>query len=399
MADDETRLDDGPPRGGSPADAFALPDGVAYLNCAYMSPLLRSAEAAATRALRRARLPSRLTVEDFFETSDTIRSRFARLVGGEARRVALVPAVSYGAATVARNLDLGRGEAVVVLEDQFPSNVFAWTRLARSVGGEVRSVARPSPEEGPEPVGRRWTDRVLEAIGPDTALVALPQAHWTDGTLLDLERVGERAREVGAVFVVDATQTIGAHPFRLDRIGADAVFCAGYKWLLGPYGLGVAWLGERFDDGRPLEETWLGRAGSEDFAGLVDYAEAYRPGAERYDVGERAHFVLGPMLAAGLGRLLEWGVERVAAHAARLTSRAAAGARELGFRAEPDAGRCSNIVGLAAPAGADPGAIRGALEARDVHVSLRGRSIRVAPHLYNDEADVELLLEGLATAV
>lgn len=383
----------------SPPDAFALPDGVAYLNCAYMSPLLRAAEEAAVGALRRGRLPSRFSVGDFFETSNTIRSRFAGLIGGEEGRVALVPAVSYGAATVARNLALEGGDEVVILEDQFPSNVFAWTRLAREAGGSVRTVERPEPEVRGEPVGHRWTERVLGAMGPDTALVALPQAHWTDGTLLDLERVGARAREVGAVFVVDATQTVGAHPFRVDRVRPDAVFCAGYKWLLGPYGLGIAWMGERFDDGRPLEETWLGREGSEDFAGLVEYADTYRPGAERYDVGERSHFVLGPMFAAALGRLSDWGVDRVAGHTARLTSLAAAGARALGFGAEPDAGRCSNIVGLAAPGGAEPEAIRSALADREVHVSIRGRSIRVAPHLYNDEADIELLLEGLAAAV
>lgn len=398
----EDRLDTSGARPGPSADAFRLPDDVTYLNCAYMSPLPRTAEREARRALRRARAPTGLSPSDFFEESDRIRARFARLVGGEPERVAIVPSVSYGAATVARNLTLRPGQNVVLLEEQFPSNVLAWTRLARDAGAEVRTVARPEPDRAGSATGERWTTRVLEAMDPDTALVALPQAHWTDGTLLDLAAVGERAGEVEAVFVVDATQTIGAHPFRLDRVGADAVFCAGYKWLLGPYGLGLAWFGERFEDARPLEETWLGRRGSEDFAGLVDYQEAYRPGADRFDVGERSHFLLAPMLSEGLGTLLDWGVDTVAGHAATLGSRAAAGARELGFRTEPDEGRCSNIVGLAAPPAVDPGSIesiRGALEKRDVHVSVRGRSIRVSPHVYNDASDVDLLLEGLAAAV
>ena len=379
-------------------EEFSLPPGVAYLNCAFMSPLPRPVETAARRALRRLRFPARLSPEDFFTESETIRERFARIVGGEAGQVALVPSVSYGAAIVARNLDAPSGSGVVVLEDQFPSNVYPWARWAEERGADVRTVERPEGADGPGGTGAAWTERILEALDADTALVALPQAHWTDGTLLDLAAVGRRAREVDAAFVVDGTQTAGAHPLRVDRIRPDAVLCAGYKWLLGPYGLGVAWFGERFADARPLEETWLGRRGSEDFAGLVDYTADYRESAARLDVGERSHFVLAPMLSEALGRLLAWGVDTVAAHASRLTARAAAGARELGFRAEPDEGRCSNIVGLEMPSGVDPTEVARALEARDVHVSRRGDALRISPHLYNGPADVDALLEGLEAA-
>lgn len=394
------------PRAAGWKEQFSLPEGVSYLNCAFTSPLLRSVESAALGALRRLRFPGRLGKDDFFAESDTIRDRFARLVGGQARRVALVPSVSYGAAIVARNLEAAPGSNVVVASAQFPSNVYPWTRWAGERDAEVRTVARPAAAAGDAGggtgaaggTGAPWTERILEAMDADTALVALPQAHWTDGTLLDLEAVGRRAREVDAAFVVDGTQTVGAHPFRVDRIRPDALLCAGYKWLLGPYGLGVAWFGDRFADARPLEETWLGRRGSDDFAGLVDYTDAYREGADRLDVGERSHFVLAPMLSEALRRLLEWGVDTVAEHTARLTSRAAAGAREIGFRSEPDAGRCSNIVGLETPPGIDATELAGELEARDVHVSRRGDALRISPHLYNDEADVDALLEGLAAA-
>lgn len=387
------------PASGARREAFSLPPGAAYLNCAFMSPLLRSVEAAAVEALRRARFPGRMTPEDFFDESDRIRDRFARLVGGEARRVALVPSVSYGAALVARNLEAAAGSRVVVVAEQFPSNVYPWARWAEERGAEVRSVDRPEAGEADGGAGAAWTERILEAVDGETALVALPQAHWTDGTLLDLEAVGRRAREVDAAFVVDGTQTVGAHPLRVDRIRPDALLCAGYKWLLGPYGLGVAWFGERFADARPLEETWLGRKGSEDFGGLVDYTADYRHTAARLDVGERSHFLLGPMLSEALRRLLAWGVDTVAAHTARLTARAAAGARELGFTAEPDGGRCSNIVGLQMPAGADPSRVARALEAREVYVSRRGAALRISPHLYNDAADVDALLKGLEAAL
>ena len=375
--------------------AFSLPEEVRYLNCAFMSPLPRRVEEAGHRALRRQRCPVDYGTGDFFGAADRVREAFCELVAGDdPSRVALVPAVSYGAALVARNLELAPGQAVVLAGEQFPSHVYPWTRLAREAGAEMRRVERPEvgSDEG---VADRWTERILEAVDRDAALVALPQAHWTDGTLFDLEAVGRRTREVDAALVVDGTQTVGAHPFDVGAVRPDALLCAGYKWLLGPYGLGVAWMGERFADARPLEETWLGRRGSEDFAGLVDYREDYRPGADRLDMGERSQFVLGPMLAEALELLAGWGVETVADRCRELTDRAAEGARRAGWRAEPSAGRCANIVGLGAPAGRDPAAVGRRLEERGIHVSLRGDAIRVSPNVYNTVADVDALVEAL----
>lgn len=377
---------------------FSLPEDVHYLNSAYISPLPGPVAEAGREAIRRLECPVDLTPADFFRDADRLRALFVRLVGGEdPSRVAIVPAVSYGASLVARNLELDRGRNVVVAAEQFPSNVYPWRRVAREAGAEVRTVPRPgqpAAEPGSD-VGQAWTEAVLEAMDGDTALVALPQAHWTDGTLFRLEEVGARAREVGAAFVVDGTQTVGAHPFRLPEVRPDALFCAGYKWLLGPYAVGFAWLGPRFDDAEPLEETWLGRAGSEDFRGLVDYTDEYRGDASRLDVGERSNFVLLPMQVAALELILEWGVEAVAEYCRALTGRAARGARERGLTAGEAGERCANIVGLGLPEGFPVEALLRELERRRVFVSRRGAALRVSPHVFNDAADVDALLEAL----
>ena len=168
--------------------------------------------------------------------------------------------------------------------EQFPSNVYAWQRQAAAHGCDVRTVDRPAPP----PSAALWNERLLEAIGPDTAVVALPHCHWTDGTRIDLEAAGERAREVGAALVIDGSQSIGAVPFDVEHIRPDALITVGYKWLLGPYSTAFGYYGARFDDGAPLEETWISRRGSEDFQGLVDYTDEYREGAARYDVGQTA---------------------------------------------------------------------------------------------------------------
>jgi selenocysteine lyase/cysteine desulfurase len=234
-----------------------------------------------------------------------VRALFARMVGvSNASRIAIVPAVSYGLAAAARNLPIGRGRNVVVSEEQFPSNVHVWRSACRRGGAELRVIAPPVDGAGR---GEAWNTAVLEAIDVATAVVALPHLHWTDGTRFDLQRIGERAREVGAALVVDGTQSVGALPFDVAQIRPDALVCAGYKWLLGPYSLGVAYYGPRFDEGEPLEETWIGRAGSEDFRSLVLYRDDYRPGAARYDVGEPSNFALMPMLETALGLVLEWG--------------------------------------------------------------------------------------------
>jgi selenocysteine lyase/cysteine desulfurase len=373
---------------------FSLPDDEHYLNCAYMSPLSAAVEAAGVAGVARKRVPSRLIPADFFTEADRARALFARLINApDASRVAIVPAASYGLAIAARNLPIARGQSIVVTHEQFPANVYAWRSLAAATGAEMRTVA-PADDAGGR--GRSWNARLLEAIDARTAVVALGHVHWTDGTRFDLEAIGARARAVGAALIVDGTQSVGALPFDAAAIQPDAVVCAAYKWLMGPYSLGFAYFGPRFDHGTPLEETWIGRAGSEQFKDLVNYRDDYQPGAARYDVGERTNFALMPMAVAALEQVLEWQPERIQAYCASLTEPLMARVEALGYRVEETAFRGAHVFGLRAPAGVDVTAVGERLRARRVHVSLRGSAIRVSPHLYNDAADIEALADALA---
>jgi len=376
-------------------DLVHLPDGLHYLNCAYMAPLLKSAEEAGIAALRRRHDPTAIAPADFFTGADRARALFAELVGGEAARVAIIPGVSYGMATVAKNVRLRAGQNVVVAHGQFPSNVYGWRRRCAEAGASLRAVAPPDAAEGR---GREWNARLLEAIDADTGVVALGNVHWADGTRFDLERIGERAREVGAMLVVDGSQSVGAMPFDVARVRPDALVCASYKWLFGPYALSLAHYGERFDGAEPLEETWLGRRGSDDFARLVEYEDAYQPGAARFDMAERASFVLMPMLIAALEQVLAWGPANIQAYCGELTRGLIAEARGLGYAVEDDAWRGAHLFGLRAPAGADPARLQAALRERRVSVSQRGDAVRVAPHLYNTPDDVAALADALGAA-
>lgn len=381
-----------------------------------MAPLSVDVEEAGLVGLRKKRNPADINPDDFFVDSDRARQLFGRLVHADPTSVALIPSVSYGIATIARNLKITRGQTIVLAEEQFPSNVYGWRRLAQNrsadvliVGpdGESRSAGSHSGHAGPRSQdsmsgsatrAARWNERLLQAIDHSTAIVAMANVHWTDGTLFDLNAVGERARDVGAALVVDGTQSIGALPFDIRKIQPDALVCAGYKWLMGPYSIGMAYFAADHHSGVPLEENWIARRNSERFSALVEYEERYQPGAIRYDVGERSNFILVPMLCAALEHVLDWTPEAVQEYCEDLTSDLIGEAAEIGYRIEDAACRGAHLFGIRLPPHVKSEHLRGELAARNVSVSVRGNAVRVSPHVYNDRADVAALRDALVKA-
>lgn len=369
---------------------FDLPREIAYFNAAYMTPLLRASLEAGRAGLARKARPWTIRPADFFAEPERARELAAKLLGVDAEGVAIVPAASYGIAVATANLRVGPGRRVLVLADQFPSNLYPWRRLVAEQGGEVVAVeAGPDGALGPA---------LLAALDERVAVVALPHCRWTDGRIVDLEAVAKRCRAVGAALVLDLTQSAGALPLDLAAVAPDFVVIATYKWLLGPYGLGFLWVAPRHRSGRPLEEGWITRAGAEDFARLVDYTDAYAPGARRFDVGERSSFALLPAAIAALEQLLAWGVPRIAATLAR-TNRALA-ARLAGLGLEPLAEelRGPHFLGLRLPEGAPADLVERLAEA-GVLVSRRGGHLRITPHLYTDAEDCDRLVAALARAL
>ncbi|MDQ3913179.1 MAG: aminotransferase class V-fold PLP-dependent enzyme [Actinomycetota bacterium] len=372
---------------GSQRHLFEIPGEVAYLNCAYMSPQLRTVRAAGEEAIVRKSHPWEISPRDFFQSSETVRELFARVAGGDAEGVAIIPSVSYGMAVATANIPVRAEQNVVVLAEQFPSNVYPWRELAKREKATVVTVPRPRDHD--------WTTATLERIDSRTAVVAVPNCHWTDGAMLDLTRIGKRAREVGAAFVVDATQSLGVRPLDVSKVRPDFLASAAYKWLLGPYSLGFLYVGENYRSGTPIEYNWISREGSEDFARLIEYTDAYGPGARRYDVGERSNFVLLPMAIAALHQILSWGVENISRTVRNLTNLIEAEAKNLGIEAVPAPMRVEHMIGFGLGPGA-PEDLAVRLAEDNVFVSVRGKSIRVSPHLYNTERDVERLFYSLA---
>ena len=365
---------------------FAIPEQVHYLNCAYMAPLSHAVSDAMVDGARLKQQPWNLKPADFFSTSEAFRDRASQLAGVDSDRIAIVPSVSYALAVAAANLPLKRGQTVVTLADQFPSNVYVWQEKAAACGGRVMPVERPAQS--------CWTGAVLDAIGPDTAIVAVPHTHWADGRVVDLVAVGEKARAFGAALVLDLTQSLGALPLDFAAVQPDFAVAACYKWLMGPYGIAMLYVDPKHHEGTPIEHNWINRAGSEDFARLVDYRSDFQPGARRFDMGEKSNAPLLMGAGAALDWLMEFGVDAIAAELGRRTTALAREAEDLGLTAAPIGVRAPHFLSLGFPEGV-PAGLTDRLAERRVHVSLRGASLRVTPHLYNTEADCAALVDTL----
>ena len=369
---------------------FDIPEGVAYFNCAYMSPLLRTAAAAGQQGIAGKSQPWQVRPADFFSLPDQARGLFANLIKAKADDIAIVGSASYGIETALKNIRLRPADKVLICADEFPSNLYPLRRAAQEAGADIVTVARPQDGD--------WTRALLHAIDANTRLALLSHCHWTDGGLIDLAAIRLALDAHDGLLVVDATQSLGALPLDVAQVRPDFLVAATYKGLLGPYSLGFLYVAPRWQSGQPLEENWVNREAAHDFARLVDYREGYAPGARRYDMGERANFVALPMAMAALEQIAAWQVARIAQTLSGLTGSIAAQVAPWGFEAAPAHLRAGHFLGLRWPGAMSP-SLLAQLAAAQVHVSIRGSAIRITPHLYNHEGDVARLLEVLEAAL
>lgn len=365
---------------------FDIPADVTYLNAAYMSPILKEAAHCGEQAVAGKLHPWKTTIPDFFDPPRRACALMAEMIGASADDIAIIPAVSYGIAIAVRNLPLLRGQKIIVLADQFPSNIYPWQEMAKAHQAQIVTIDRSDN-------GDRTTG-ICAAIDQDTAIVACPQAHWTDGSHVDLVKVGEVCRKYGAALVLDLTQSLGVMPFSVRDVDPDFMISASYKWLLGPYSYGFIYVAPRHQGGVPLEEGWINRKGSEDFARLVDYQPDYMPGAARFNVGERSNFMLAPIAVYALEKLNEWGAEAIAEYLSGLTDLIAERAAKTGLSVAGKSHRSPHLIGLNFRDGIPEG-LTVSLAKRNIYVGVRGNSIRVAPHVYNDVQDVDRLFSAL----
>ena len=370
-------------------ELFQIPDDVTFLNCANMSPLLKSVNEAGIHSLNKRNRPWTMDNYEWFGAPEHLRELFGVLINSDKEHIALIPSVSYGMAIAAKNIKLKAGQNILLLDRQFPSNVYAWRELSRRTGAKIITVKKLDHQS--------WTDAILENINETTGVIAIPNCHWTDGGLIDLEPVSAAARKVNAKLVIDASQSLGVFPFDVQKIQPDFLITVGYKWLLGSFNIAFLYASDEFcDTGIPIEFANLNRAGSEDFSKLAYYDE-YKPGARRFDAGESSSFIHVEMAISGLTQILKWGVENIQETLSVLTDRLSQKAAIAGLEttAQP---RVGHIVGLKISEEKVVELSKKLIENK-IYISFRGTTMRVAPHLYNHQNDIDRLLECLTKLI
>ncbi len=374
------------------AERFAPSEGVAYLDAASQGPLPLAASRAGRDALALKERPWRITTQTYVQVVAEARALAARLLGAREDSVALVTGAGQVVNAVARGLDLGEGDEVLLPRHEFPSNDLPWRWLARR-GVAVRVV------EPDQPCGAVSSERLAAAIGPRTRVVAFAHVSYLHGGRIDPGPVVEAARRAGAITVVDGSQAAGALPFDFGASGVDVYAASGYKFLLGPYGTGVGLFAPAIVDRIAVGDvSWWAVKGAEDFNHLPEAVEM-RPGAQRWDAHEPASFNNLMPLAESLRLLLEATPALVQAHARALCDRILSRLPPGFAAASPeDPAQRSHILCLRAAAPAQTAAAFERLAAARVAVALRGDRIRVSPHLYSGEGDVDRLLDALAVA-
>lgn len=370
---------------------FQLPADIHYLNCAYMSPLLNSVEEAGIHAMQLKRNPIHISPKDFFTGAERLRENFGKLVNCAAKQVAVIPSASYGLSTAVKNLPTNNGSMAILVADEFPSGYFSVEKWCRKNGKHLITVRPPKETESR---GKIWNQAILDAIDSETSVVLMSSIHWADGTMYDLKAIGRKCNENDALFIVDGTQSVGALPIDVQEFQIDALVCAGYKWLMGPYSIGVAYFSEKFNGGEPLEESWMTRSNAQDFANLTKYVDDYSPGAGRYNVGEFSNFILVPMLNAAIEQIHDWGVENIQSYCDHLSRPLMQFFKQNGFWVEEDAFRAKHLFGVMLPQGTNREKLLQSLKEKQIYVSVRGEGIRVSLHLFNTAEDVKALEEA-----
>ncbi len=369
---------------------FDIPRDVCFLNAASWSPLPLAAQEAGRAGVARKGRP--WLVDQAFATGQHERARnaAARLINAADDDVALISSVGYGVATAAKLLKIARGTRVLVLADDHSSPVLEWMSRAEAQGFTVEVVRRPK--------NGGWTEAVVQSVAQPgaapVALASMSSVHWSDGGIVDVDRIALELRTRGAAFLIDATQSVGVLPLDVRKLNPDFVVFPTYKWLVGPYGRAFLYVAKRHQDGIPLEQTSYGRQSVRAEQDTYFADTRYVSGSRRFDMGERDHFISLEMASIGMELMAGWGPQSVSARLAAITARIADGLAGTGIVVPEARERAPHILSLSFPA-ARADTLVEQLAAQQIYVAPRLGRLRVSPHVYNDNDDADRFVATL----
>ena len=298
-------------------------------------------------------------------------------------------------ANAARAIDSRRGRKIILPAEQFPSNYYIWHDYAKEHDLQLHVVDPLDSTDKAE----RWNQEIIDAIDHDTLLVAISHTHWADGTKFELAEMRKKLDLHNGYLIIDGTQSLGALPFDQSEIRADILVASSYKWLMGPYALGMAYFSDELCHGIPIEHSWINRKNSDDFSGLVNYQNDYRPKAHRYDMGEAPSFINVPIAKYGVLQLIDWSPKYIQNYCKHINHEAYARLESYGFSFSAESKRAHHLVGIQLMDDIDLGRMQELLDNEGFVLSYRGNNIRVSPNVYNTKHEMDelatVLIEGV----
>jgi len=365
-------------------DKFQIDKNIHYLNCAYKAPLLKKGEKAILNAILKERNPYLYKPKDFFESSELARVLFAEMINAKSSQIALFPSTSYGFATALHNVK-ARNKKAVTIENEFPSGYFALDKWSVEHQASLITVKKGAR------TAKLWNEAILNSIDKKTDVVLMSMNHWMDGTKIDIKSIGDKCHQLGVTFIVDATQLAGAFPIDVVDLKIDALICAGYKWLFGPYSMAIGYFSPKFSDGIPIEESWMNRTNAMEFSKITEYDTTYKPDSSRYNVGQTSNFLLTPILIEGLKQIQKWGVQQIHNYCFSLFNEIKNELSPIGVGFEENDYIYPHLFSLKLPNRVSPEAMKTNLEKNKIYVSLRGSYIRVSLNVFNNKNDIDAL--------
>lgn len=356
---------------------FVLPHGTLHLDAAAQGPRLRAVLEAGHAGLDATATPWRVSSDAWDARTEALRRLAADvLFEGDIDGLAMLPSAAHGLAIAARNAPLAAGDAVLLQGGQFPSNALPWQQRCAETGARIVVAQRAA--------GSDATRALLDAMDgdPRITVVAIDQAHWHDGTLVDIGAVAARTRASGAMLVLDLSQSLGALRVDLAAWQPDFIVAVGYKWLLGPTGLAWSWAAPRWrDSGVSIEQHWLARDAAQVWQAPPDATPRFARGARRFDAGGVVDMPRLAMAQAALLQLQRWGLPHITATLGALTATLDHALHAHGLAAWITPGHAPHFTALRPPRDRLDALAAALLEA-DVVCTVRSGVVRIAPHLH-----------------
>jgi len=365
---------------------FEIEDAT-YLNTSAHAAMPRVTLRAVQNSIEANKFPHHRDDDVFFEAPIRIRASLAKMIGARPEEIAVTSGAGTGVAAVAHLLTWKPGDEVITAQGEFPVQYATWKPMEEREGVKLTIVA---------PRDRFITaDDLIAAMTPRTRVVSVSHVRFDDGSLLDAARVAAACHAQGALLVLDVSQSCGAVPMDVRNLGADFLVCAGYKWLLSPYGTGFLWVkSEHQDTGRPGPFSWTSQATDSFFA--LSYVDP-KPSrsAKRWDSVEAATYFNFNMAAmdASVDFVLRVGPELVREHNRQLLEFLFEHLPKDCVPASPldstQRGPCGSFTARTPEKTVE---LHQKLQKEHVVVAMREGKIRVSPHLFNSERDIDRLI-------